>query len=96
MKQFSFPRRMLEIPVKCPRDKTTHQAIVHAFYTDQNKPEIRSVECHKSYECAACKQCLNCIFLIYQFDEEPDFLEEPLDPLSSPRWKDAEEPRTHG
>lgn len=95
MKQFSFPQRMVEIQVKCPRDMTAHQAIVHAFYTPKNKPEFHSVECHKSYECATCKQCLGAIALIYHFDEELDLPEGPLDPLSSPRWKDAEGPRTH-
>ena len=95
MKQFSFPQRIVEIQVKCPRDMTTHQAIVHAFYTPQNKPEVLRIDCHKSYECATCKQCLGAIALIYHCDEEPDFFESPLDPLSSPRWTEEGERRTH-
>lgn len=40
-----------------------------------------------SWECAACKECLNCISLAFASDQEPDRFRSPLDPRLLPAWK---------
>lgn len=91
MKHFTFPNPIFKFPVKCPRDNKPHQAIIRVFYPKRETAEILDVQCHGSYECVTCRQCLSCLALIFHFDESPDFFEAPLDPKLSSRWKDAAE-----
>lgn len=87
MKQFSISRPIVEFPIRCPQDKSIHSAAVHAFCAANTQPVFKSVECHKSYECDACRKCLSCVSLAFLSDQEPDDFSGPLDPRLLPDWK---------
>ena len=87
MKHFSASCPMVEFPVRCPQDGGIHQAVAHAFCPPNEPPVLTLVECHRSWECAACKECLNCISLAFASDQEPDRFRSPLDPRLLPAWK---------
>ena len=88
MKHFSQSNPIVEFPVRYPQDGTTHQAIVSAVWRWEAPPLLRSVECHKSWECPACQKCLSVMASAFSHDQEPEDFFQPLDPRLLPGWQE--------
>ena len=70
--------RVENFRVVCPMDNTLHDALAHVV-TDAEGTFVPMTECHKSQQCATCKDCLLAMRLKYQQGKlNQGIMEKPL------------------
>jgi len=75
-----------EFPVRCPRDSTVHQAIVHITKLDTEELFPSFIECHGSSDMEPCRTCIPTMYHSFMADTVPVDFTDPLDPRSLPDW----------
>lgn len=87
MKRFTLSNPIIEFPVRCPKDGGVRQALAKAFCAPNQAPTLSTVECHGSYECPTCQQCMICMIEAFKGGHMPEQFTPPLDPRLLPDWR---------